>query len=156
MWKNAEGWANEQQSYLETKGVKSYGVKVDKDGRLLIPGRDTSGSSTPCRQSAQLVRSVPQGGKKGGMFHTIDPKREQGEQPTLIAEGYATAASVHMATGLPVHVAFDASNLEPVAEALKERHPDQSVLIVGDNDHPNEKKDWKTQASKSTGRSKSS
>jgi putative DNA primase/helicase len=39
----------------------------------------------------------------------------------LIAEGYATAASVHEATGRPVVVAFDAHNLKPVAELFRDR-----------------------------------
>ena len=41
----------------------------------------------------------------------------------LIAEGYATAASLHEATGLPVIVAFDAGNLLPVAQAIHKRYP---------------------------------
>ena len=39
----------------------------------------------------------------------------------LIAEGYATAASVHEATGRPDVVAFDAHNLKPVAELFRDR-----------------------------------
>jgi phage/plasmid primase-like uncharacterized protein len=39
----------------------------------------------------------------------------------VIAEGYATAASIHEATGNPVAVAFSANNLQPVAHALMQR-----------------------------------
>ena len=52
----------------------------------------------------------------------------------MVAEGYATAASVHEATGYPVAVAFDAGNLEPVAETIREKLPDCSIIIAGDND----------------------
>lgn len=70
------------------------------------------------------------------MFHTIDPSEKIGKgNPILIAEGYATAASIHMASGLPTIAAFDASNLEPVAKALKEKYPNSNIAILGDNDH---------------------
>ena len=41
----------------------------------------------------------------------------------LIAEGYATAASLHQATGHPVAVAFDAGSLAPVSAALRKLIP---------------------------------
>jgi len=76
------------------------------------------------------------GGLKAGMFHTIDPDRKLGQSDKiLISEGYATGASVHMATNEPTVVAFDASNLEPVAKSLKEKYPQCQIAIVGDNDH---------------------
>ncbi len=40
-----------------------------------------------------------------------------------------------MATNEPTVVAFDASNLEPVAKSLKEKYPQCQIAIVGDNDH---------------------
>ncbi len=40
-----------------------------------------------------------------------------------------------MATNEPTIVAFDASNLEPVAKALKESYPQCQIVIAGDNDH---------------------
>ena len=52
----------------------------------------------------------------------------------VIAEGYATGASVHEATGQAVVVAFDAGNLEPVAEAIRRKYPDSSIIIAGDCD----------------------
>ena len=55
--------------------------------------------------------------------------------PILIAEGYATAASIHLATSLPTIAAFDAGNLEPVGLALREKYPHAPMLILADNDH---------------------
>jgi len=141
MWKNARGWANHKHPYLANKGVKSFGVKVDPNGNLLIPGRDagdfihTIQTVTPDGEKRFL-----KGGRKSGTMHTIDPDNRQGLSPILVVEGYATGASVHMATGLPVHVAFDASNLESVAKALHKKHPEKPVIVVGDNDHTLEHK----------------
>ena len=44
---------------------------------------------------------------------TIGDMRQPG--PVLIAEGYATAATLHEMTGMPAIVAFNAGNLLPVA-----------------------------------------
>ena len=53
---------------------------------------------------------MPGGRKRGCMFWIGEPSDR-----IVIAEGFATGASIHEATGLPVAVAFDAGNLEPVA-----------------------------------------
>ncbi|MDR2945585.1 MAG: toprim domain-containing protein, partial [Candidatus Adiutrix sp.] len=63
------------------------------------------------------------------LFQALEPKN------ILIAEGYATAATLHQATGLPVAVAFDAGNLKPVAEALQRTFPEASLTICADHDH---------------------
>jgi putative DNA primase/helicase len=52
----------------------------------------------------------------------------------LVAEGYATGASLHEATGRPVAVAFDAGNLVHVARELRRLHPAALLLICADND----------------------
>jgi len=51
-----------------------------------------------------------------------------------IAEGVATAASIHLATLEPVFAALDAFNLLPVARNLKKRFPKTKIIIWADND----------------------
>ena len=51
--------------------------------------------------------------QKSGLWHMLG--QPEGAAVVLVAEGYATAASLHEATGLPVAVAFDAGNLVHVA-----------------------------------------
>jgi len=53
----------------------------------------------------------------------------------VIAEGFATGATLHELTGQPVVVAFNAGNLGKVAEACRGRFPDRPLVIAGDNDH---------------------
>ena len=60
------------------------------------------------------------------------------DSPVIIAEGYATAATIHQATGLPVIAAFNAGNIAPVAQVYRDRHPERTVIIAGDNDHQKE------------------
>ncbi|WP_320008129.1 zincin-like metallopeptidase domain-containing protein [Maridesulfovibrio sp.] len=138
-WTNAK-WATKQQEYLQKKGVPAYGVKVNERGDLLVPGRDTNSHIHTLQTITPDGKLFEKGGLKAGMFHTIDPGEKIAKGgPILVAEGYATAASAHMASNMPTVVAFDASNLEPVAKALKAKYPKSSIVLVSDNDHHLEK-----------------
>lgn len=99
-------------------------------------------------------KSYEPGSKKAGAGFVIgmeflqkiarDQQKKQNQFPLLqsletkpeilIAEGYATGATLHEATGLPVVVAFDSNNLLPVAEILKEKFPSAELVICADND----------------------
>lgn len=126
--------------YLQKKGVPPLGVKVDQQGNLLVPGRDTEGFQHTLQiipaENGKDKRFIA-GSRKQGTFHLIDPNRTFGQGPILIAEGYATAASLHLVTGMPVVSAFDAGNLIHVAKALHEKFPDQPVALMADNDVTN-------------------
>ena len=52
----------------------------------------------------------------------------------LVAEGYATAASLHQATSYPVATAFDVGNLVHVAKALRKMYPLALLVLCGDDD----------------------
>lgn len=136
IWKNAPTWAPADHPYLAAKHVHGYGVKRGENGVLLIPGRDVDGRI----HTLQLItpegeKRFLSGGQKHGMHHVIDPGHKLGHHPILVAEGYATAASVHEALKLPVVVAFDSGNLAPVAQALHSKYPRQPILVLADDDH---------------------
>ena len=57
-----------------------------------------------------------------------------GAAALCIAEGFATGATIHAATGLPVAVAFDAGNLEAVAVAMRQKLPDMPIIVCADDD----------------------
>ncbi|WP_245805590.1 toprim domain-containing protein [Desulfovibrio gilichinskyi] len=128
--------ANKQHPYLSKKGVLGYGLKEDKFGNLVIPGKDTEGNIRTLQTISPSGKFFEKNAQKAGTFHIIDPENKlKNGSPILIAEGYATAASVHMATGYPVASAFDASNLEPVAKALHEKYPQSKIMLMADNDY---------------------
>jgi putative DNA primase/helicase len=52
---------------------------------------------------------------------------DNADGPLVIAEGYATAASIHEATGLATVAAISCGNLLAVAEALRDRFPHRRV-----------------------------
>lgn len=78
------------------------------------------------------------GGKKHGGFCQLGVVA--GASKILFAEGFATAATIHEATGLPVVVCFDAGNILPVVQAFSSRDkPPYSTFIICADD------DWKTE-----------
>uniref|UniRef100_I2PX40 Antirestriction protein n=1 Tax=Desulfovibrio sp. U5L TaxID=596152 RepID=I2PX40_9BACT len=133
--------------YLLSKGIPPLGgIKESPDGTiLLIPLHNAQGTIRNVQEiSWGGEKRFQTGGEKKGCFCLIDPEKklEHGEPgqegEILLAEGYATSASLNLATGKPVAVAFDAGNLEPVAQALREKYPMATITICADNDHARE------------------
>ena len=127
-----------ESPYLTRKGVQAYGVRFGSGGWLLVPVRDVAGklwsvqSIAPEKPVKGTDKLFTKGGRKSGLFHWCgDPA---GAPALLIAEGYATAASVHQSTGRPVAVAWDAGNLERVARALRNQYPSVLLVLCGDDD----------------------
>ena len=53
----------------------------------------------------------------------------------VIAEGYATAATLAEHGKVPTLAAYDSGNLLSVAISIRERRPDKAIVIAGDDDH---------------------
>ena len=135
-------------AYLTEKQVRSHGLfiassgtsietesgrEIDITGRLLVPIRNPAGNVV----SLQIIddqggKMFLRGGKVAGGQHVIGDAKSP--RPLLIAEGYATAATVHEATGHAVAVAFNAHNLGLVAAQHRAEAPERSILIAGDDD----------------------
>jgi putative DNA primase/helicase len=123
--------------YLSAKDVPSHGLRQAADGRLLVPVRDTDGKIWTLQHiGAGGLKLFHEDGRVEGGHYVIGDLDRPG--PLLIAEGYATAATVHELTGLPAIAAFNAGNLAAVAQAYRARHADRPVYIAGDNDHRRE------------------
>ncbi|MCF8495533.1 MAG: toprim domain-containing protein [Alphaproteobacteria bacterium] len=129
IWK-ASPPAPDNHPYLVKKGVRNLGLRLYKE-TLVIPMRDSLGNL----HSLQFIdgegnKRFLSGGRKKGCYFAVGVPTES----LCIAEGYATAASIHESTGLPVAVAFDAGNLEPVARALRAKFPEIEITLCADND----------------------
>jgi len=156
LWEgNGQEVTNPRQApYLVRKGVGAYGVRFTYPGTLLVPLRDLAGKLWNVQQiaSSKPASSAPEklflkGGRKSGLWHMVGElaSSDRGTDTTgpamlLIAEGYATAATLHEATGYPVAVAFDAGNLQHVARALRQQHPAALLVLCGDDDQATEAK----------------
>ncbi len=120
--------------YLTAKGVQPYGLRVNGDS-LLIPVRTTAGTL----QSLQTItpdgtKRFQTGGRMTGGYHAIGML----QGCIVVCEGYATGASIHMATGHAVACAFNAGNLQPVATTLQQKYPGLPIVLAADDDHQTE------------------
>ena len=129
-----------QSDYLKRKGVHAFGLRYSPSGNgtLAIPmQRDGRVVGLQIIRGAERGNKLekqywPAGMDKVGAYHLI------GGIPrglVLVAEGYATAASLHMATGLPVAVAFDAGSIMPVVADLAKKYRTSKILICADDDY---------------------
>ena len=123
----------EAHPYLAEKGVQSHGLRQDETGRLLVPVQDGDGRLWSLQKiGPDGFKQFQEGGRVEGGHFVIGDGRQPG--PLLIAEGYATAATLHEMTSMPVIVAFNAGNLLPVAQTYRALDPDRTIYVAGDDD----------------------
>jgi putative DNA primase/helicase len=116
--------------YLQRKRVHAYGVRALRDS-LVIPARDVRGVLHSLQFiAADGTKRFLTGGRLRGCYYAIG----RPDALLLLAEGYATAATLHQATGAAVACAFNAGNLLPVALAMRRKFPALKVVICADND----------------------
>ncbi|WP_052215198.1 toprim domain-containing protein [Belnapia sp. F-4-1] len=126
--------------YLVAKRIPANGLRVDGRGRLLVPMLDFTGRLRALQTIAPSGRKLfPKGGKVHGL-HMLLGEVEPGGV-LLVAEGFATGATLHQATGHAVAVAFTKSNFVAVARAYGERLQGLRIAFGGDNDHHHPRRD---------------
>jgi len=121
-----------RSDYLNKKKVKGFGLRYSR-GSIVVPVRNAAGLVGLQFIDGNGDKKFLTGTPKQGAWHLIGDIAS-GVAHFWIAEGYATAASVHLATGEPVFVAFDAGNLVHVAQAVRSMYPAADLLIAADND----------------------
>jgi putative DNA primase/helicase len=129
--------------YLSRKRCGAHGLKYARDGALLVPMMDAAGALWNVQRIAVNgdKRFLP-GGRKSGLLHWVGspPANRDGRDTILIAEGYATAASLHEACAMPCAVAFDCGNLVHVTKAIRETYPQATIVLCADDDANNKAK----------------
>jgi putative DNA primase/helicase len=126
--------------YLLRKGIPGDGLRIDRDGRLLVPMHDFAGHLRSLQTIAgDGTKRFPEGGRVIGLHMLLG---ELAPSTTLlIAEGYATGATLHQATGHAVAVAFSKTNYTGIARTYGERFPGLRIAFAGDNDHHHPRRD---------------
>ncbi|MCR4305131.1 MAG: PriCT-2 domain-containing protein [Gallionella sp.] len=126
--------------YLKHKRIQPHGAKI-YHGSLSIGGMACNGAlMIPMRLNGKITslqfinrdgekRFLSDGEKGYYLIGKIAP-----DAPTCIAEGFATGASIHEATGHAVVVAFDAGNLRKTAALLRAKYPDVVIVLCADDD----------------------
>ena len=122
--------------YLQRKKVAAFNIRFAK-GSIVLPvyGFD--------RNLSGLQFIDPEGNKKfltgtvkKGRFCILGNSIKQNDFMAIV-EGYATGASVRMATNWIIFVAFDAGNLIHVAKSVREKYSLAKIVICGDDDFGN-------------------
>ncbi len=127
---NAAKPAPDDHPYLIAKKIKPHCARLHQSN-LIIRKLDTAG------QIHSLQNITPEGdkffttgGATKGLYFPIGSKLDL----FCFAEGFATASSVHQATGHTAIVCFSAGNIKAVTGALRKKYPDATFLICADND----------------------
>lgn len=127
-----------ETGYLQRKHCDLNGARVWKE-ILVVPGyNDINGDGKPQLATLQFIspdgskRFITNGLKQGSYFPIAH--KDDDKSLMIICEGFATGCSIRTATALPVIVAFDAGNLEPVARAMRKKYPLSRFIIAADHD----------------------
>lgn len=152
-----------EHPYLSRKGIQPHGLRVGTFVRQLRPGPDghprrkeyTGVLLIPLRDALRKIWNLqgvfPEpvqwspdgdyrdkaflfGGRKAGLWFPVGKPNSETAPTVVLAEGFATAASVHEATELPVLVCFDAGNLQPVGREFRRVMPEGRAVFAADND----------------------
>ncbi len=122
-----------EHPYLLRKNVPALGAKINHDGRLVVPvfGADVEIQSLQFISDTGEKRFLKSGKMHCGHYVIGDISAG----PVYIAEGFATAATIHVATGAATVVAFSAGNIGAVAGLFKNKiGSTRDIVIVADND----------------------
>ena len=133
--------ASANHPYLVKKGITESSI-ISQLRQGMYKGNDNLIIPVLNNQKIVSLQFINQSGEKrflsGGRMqgsYTIIGDSKRINQGVVLAEGVATAASINQATGYPVIVAFNAGNLRPVAEQMKQvLNAETSVIIAADND----------------------
>lgn len=122
--------------WREAQSLRNQGDErmiLQKDN-LMIPQFNSQGELRSFETIGyQGAKYALKGGEKNGLSLTLGQVKNG--EPVILAEGYATGATLHEQTGRAVIVAFGKGGLLNVAEQIRKDHPDSKIYIGADNDH---------------------
>ena len=148
VWQSGGETGADEHAYLKRKGVKAHGTRISGK-TLLIPVRDLDGKllslQSVFQQEGKWEKRFFKDAKLGAGCHVIG---DMSAGTFIIAEGFATGATIHEATGYPVVVAFDCGRLATVGKAVRAKHPKATIVIAADDDAHLANNPGKTKADK--------
>ena len=123
--------ADPYHDYIRRKQVQTHRAR-QLGNALVFDYRDQHGTITTLQfiQPDGSKRFLS-GGKVTACSHRFGPRVNN---VLILAEGFATGATIHEATGHPVAVCGFAGNLKPVALAARAAFPEAVLVVAGDAD----------------------
>ncbi|EEN6983847.1 toprim domain-containing protein [Salmonella enterica] len=112
---------------------KTGGVTF-RAGDVVVPLYDDAGALVNLQLiNADGLKRTLKGGQVKGACHIIEGKKQAGKR-LWIAEGYATALTVHHLTGETVMVALSSVNLLSLASLARKKYPACQIVLAADRD----------------------
>ena len=116
-----------------TASHKTGGVAY-RAGDVVVPLYDETGALVNFQLiNAEGLKRTLKGGQVKGACHLIDGQKQAGKR-LWIAEGYATALTVHHLTGETVMVALSSVNLLSLASLARQKYPACQIVLAADRD----------------------
>lgn len=127
----------EPTEYMARKKIEAIlhhddGLRVTQDGALVVPTRELNGYLW----GYQIIyndgkKRFCRGQRMTRLCHII---KGQADKPVYVCEGYATGASVRLATGGEVVVVFNCHNMKALAVEIANKYHGREVVLCADND----------------------
>lgn len=112
---------------------KTGGVTF-RAGDVVVPLYEDTGALVNLQFiNADGLKRTLKGGQVKGACHVIEGKKQAGKR-LWIAEGYATALTVHHLTGESVMVALSSVNLLSLASLARQKSPACQIVLAADRD----------------------
>jgi putative DNA primase/helicase len=112
---------------------KTGGVTF-RAGDVVVPLHDDTGALVNLQLiNADGLKRTLRGGVVKGACHIIEGQKQSGKR-LWIAEGYATALTVHHLTGETVMVALSSVNLLSLASLARQKYPACQIALAADRD----------------------
>ncbi len=122
-----------RECLMLTAPHKTGGVAY-RPGDMVVPLHDAAGTLVNLQLiNADGVKRTLKGGQVKEACHTLEGKQQAGKR-LWIAEGYATALTVHHLTGETVMVALSSVNLLSLASLARQKHPACQIILAADRD----------------------
>lgn len=134
LWAEAKP-ASANHPYLKKKGIPPLSLRQTKDGILLIPLGNSGRLINLQMINQKCEKRFLSGGQVKSCFCPIGLMTPNCR--VYICEGWATGASIHLATGCPVVCAMTAANLEAVALHIRTSLGNTVELVIAGDDDRN-------------------
>lgn len=123
----------DHECVMLTATHKTGGVTF-RAGDVVVPLYDDTGTLVNLQLiNGDGLKRTLKGGQVKGAYHIIEGKKQAGKR-LWIAEGYATALTVHHLTGETVMVALSSVNLLSLASLARQKYPACQIVLAADRD----------------------
>ncbi|ECQ1362515.1 DNA primase [Salmonella enterica subsp. enterica] len=119
---------------LTLTAIHKTGGVMFRAGDVVVPLYDDTGALVNLQLiNADGLKRTLKGGQVKGTCHVIEGKKQAGKR-LWIAEGYATALTVHHLTSETVMVALSSVNLLSLASLARQKSPACQIVLAADRD----------------------